>query len=100
MQNLLAFNRLKDNLNVIKNMILDNFMINNNSYCLIGIVCSPYSGHYNELIINMNEDVNLLKKSKNYFYDSQKNENYILPIDNWRDVLDNNYPYILIYLKK
>ena len=48
----------------------------------------------------MNEDVNLLKKATNYFYDSQKNENYILPIDNWRDVLDNNYPYILIYLKK
>ena len=100
MQNLLAFNRLKDNLNVIKNMILDNIMINNNSYSLIGIVCSPYSGHYNGIIINMNEDVNLLKKATNYFYDSQKNENYILPIDNWRDVLDNNYPYILIYLKK
>ena len=71
-QNLLSFNRLENNLDLIKNLILENILIYNTSYNLIGIVCTPYSGHYNGIIINMKEDINLLKKNTNYFYDSQK----------------------------
>lgn len=97
-QNLLSFNRLKDNLDLIKNLILENILIYNTSYNLIGIVSTPYSGHYNGIIINMKDDINLLKKNSNYFCDGQKNDNFIIPVENWREFLDYNYPYVLIYV--
>ena len=77
---------------------MENILIYNTSYNLIGIVCTPYSGHYNGIIINMKEDINLLKKNTNYFYDSQKNDNFIIPVENWKELLDYNYPYVLIYV--
>ena len=46
----------------------------------------------------MKEDINLLKKNTNYFYDSQKNDNFIIPVENWKELLDYNYPYVLIYV--
>ena len=47
----------------------------------------------------MKEDINLLKKNTNYFYDSQKNDNFIIPVENLKELLDYNYPYVLIYVK-
>ena len=98
-QNFLAFNRLKNNLDLIKNLILDKIVINNINYILKGIVSTPYAGHYNGIITDLNEDIYLLKKGKYYFYDGQKNNNDIIEIENWRGLLDSNLPYILIYNK-
>ena len=98
-QNLLAYNRLKHNLNLIKNLILDKITINNNIYVLKGLVSTPYSGHYNGIITDLNEDIYPLKKGKYYFYDGQKNNNEIIEIENWRELLNTNLPYILFYNK-
>ena len=54
---------------MIKNLIKENIKINNILYELVGIVCSPYSGHFNGIIINLKEDLHLLNKHKSYFYD-------------------------------
>jgi len=57
---------------LIKNLIKENIKINNILYELVGIVCSPYSGHFNGIIINLKEDLHLLNKHKSYFYHGQK----------------------------
>ncbi len=98
-QNLLAFDRLKNNLGLIKSLIKESININNILYKLLAIVCSPYAGHFNGIIIDLKEDYHLLEKNKSYFYDGQKNNNEIIPITNWKEILDRNYPYILMYSK-
>ena len=51
--NLISFNRLKNNIELIKNLIVDNFIVYDIKYVLKGIICCPFSGHYNGLLINM-----------------------------------------------
>ena len=55
-QNILAFNRLKDNKDLIINLIKDSLFLYNTKYELAGIVCTPYSGHYIGQIINVKEE--------------------------------------------
>ena len=99
--NLISFNRLKNNIELIKNLIVDNFIVYDIKYVLKGIICYPFSGHYNGLIINMADDSHLLKQKYNYFCDDTLNDNCIKEItDDWENKLNNNYPNILIYLKE
>ena len=98
-QNILAFNRLKDNKDLIINLIKDSLFLYNTKYELAGIVCTPYSGRYSGLIINMKEDCLLLKKNLNYYFDSQMHNNEILEIKDWKNILNKDLPYILIYIK-
>ena len=60
--NLLAFNRVKDNLDFIKNLIVEELMLFNKKYLLKGLICCPFSGHYNTILINHSKDLHLLKK--------------------------------------
>ena len=78
--NLLAFNRLKSNIEVIKNIIVNEFIVYNTKYVLKSIICCPFSGHYNCVLINLDEDSHLLKKNGNYFYDDRLNDNLIKEI--------------------
>ena len=99
--NLISFNRLKNNIELIKNLIVDNFIVYDIKYVLKGIICCPFSGHYNGLIINMEDDSHLLKQKSNYFYDDTLNDNCIKEIiDDWKNKPNKNYPNILILLKK
>ena len=73
----------------------------NSKYLLIGLICFPFSGHYNALIIKLFEDFHASKKNKNYFYDDRLNNNEIIEIkDNWKDMININLPNILIYAKQ
>ena len=48
----------------------------------------------------MKEDLQYLKKGKNYLYDDRLNNNEIIEIkDKWRYKQDNNIPNIFIYSK-
>jgi hypothetical protein len=99
--NLLAFNRLKSNIEVIKNIIVNEFIVYNTKYVLKSIICCPFSGHYNCFLINLDEDSHLLKKNGNYFYDDRLNDNLIEEIfSDWKNNLNKNYPAILLYLKE
>ena len=84
---------------MIKYIIKKSVSINNILYKLVSIVSSPYARHFNGILIDLKEDCHLLEKNTSYFYDGQKNNNEIIPITNWKEILDINYPYILIYSK-
>ena len=79
--NLLSFNREKNNLSTIKSIIKEEFEVFNTKYLLRGLICCPFAGHYNGLIINLLEDFHVLKKNNNYFYDDRLNNNEILSAD-------------------
>ena len=99
--NLLAFNRLRSNIEIIKNIIVNEFTVYNTKYILKGIISCPFSGHYNGYLINLDEDSHLLKKNCNYFYDDRLNDNLIEElIGDYKNDLNNNYPAILIYRKE
>ena len=99
--NLLAFNRLKSNIEVIKNIIVNEFIVYNTKYVLKSIICCPFSGHYNCFLINLDEDSHLLKKNCNYFYDDRLNDKLIEEtFGDWKNNLNKNYPAILLYLKE
>ena len=99
--NLLSFNRLKNNIELIKNLIINEFTVYNTKYVIKGIICCPFSWHYNGILINLDEDFHLLKKTGNYFYDDRLNNNSIEEIPgNWKNKLNDNYPTILIYIKE
>ena len=102
--NSLSFNREKKNLLTIKRILKEEIEVFNTKYLLRGLICCPFSGHYSALIIKLFEDFHVLKKNKNYFYDDRLNNNEIIEIieikDNWRDIINNNLPNILIYAKQ
>ena len=54
--NLLAFNRLRSNIEIIKNIIVNEFTVYNTKYILKGIISCPFSGHYNGYLINLDEN--------------------------------------------
>ena len=89
-QNILAFNRLKANKDLIINLIKDSIFLYNTKYELAGIVGTPYSGHYSGIIINMKADSHLLKKNLNYYFDNQLNNNEILEIKDWKNILNKD----------
>ena len=51
--NLICFNRMKENLTIIKDKIINNFNIYNRSFSLKVIIWSPFSGHYLGIITNL-----------------------------------------------
>ena len=46
--NLLAFNRLRSNIEIIKNIIVNEFTVYNTKYILKGIISFLFAGHYND----------------------------------------------------
>ena len=82
--NLLSYNRLKENWNIIKDIILDEFQFNNSSYKLGDISKSLFSGHYYVFIISL-LDIHLLRNNHNYFDDYLGNGNEVE--DNYKNYL-------------
>ena len=78
--------------------IKEDFIVFDTKYIWRGIIFYPFSRLYREIILNMKEDLQYLKKGKNYLYDDRLNNNEIIEInDNWSFKLDNNILNILIY---
>ena len=98
--NNLIWNRMKENINTIINLIVDNFVVYNTKFELEGIISNPYSGHYTAFIINLKEDLYLLEKANNYYYDDISNYNEIVKLNiDYKEKLRNDLPLILIYRK-
>ena len=51
--NLLAYNRLKSNIEIIKNIIVNEFTVYNTKYILKGFISCHFSGHYKGYLINL-----------------------------------------------
>ena len=61
--NILSFDRLKNNIEIIKTLSVNEFTIYNSNYSLKALVYFPFAGHYNGFIINLFQDCYLLKKN-------------------------------------
>ena len=55
--------------NRYKHLIVNETIIDNNSYNLIGTINQPSIDHYTSCIINNKNTISNLKINKNYFYD-------------------------------
>ena len=64
---------MKDNIDILKNKIVDKFSAYNYTF---------------------------IKKGKNYFYDDLLNDNNIIEVSDFKPLLNQNIPYILIYSRK
>ena len=98
--NLICFNRMKDNIKIIKDKIVETFSVYKFKFSLKAIICLPFSGHYSGIVTNLEKDKNPLKKGKNYIYDDLKNYNDIIEINEFNDLLDQNILYILVYSRE
>ena len=96
-QDLLIYNKIKNNLFYINNILVDNFTFCDNSYKLRGLICQPYAGHYSTILINIPMNSFLIEKGKNYYYDDRKNNNEIIPLINWREKLNDDIPVLALY---
>ena len=96
---LLMFNKIKNNLGYIEYILENEFEIFGAKYEIRGLITQPYAGHYNAIIINVQEPSFLIDKGKNYYYDDTKNNNEIIEIDNWKNWIKNNIAIIAIYEK-
>ena len=56
--NLICFNRMKDNIKIIKDKIVEKFSVYNFNFSLKAIICSPFSRHYCGILINLEKDEN------------------------------------------
>ena len=78
-------------------ILVDNFEIFGPKYGVRGIIAQPFVGHYNAMIINVQETSFLIEKGKNYYYDDTMNNNEIIEIINWKNWLKSNMPTLAIY---
>ena len=93
------FNKIKANLDKIEYILVNNFEIFGSKYEIRGIIAQPFVGHYNAMIINVQETSFLIEKGKNYYYDDRMNNNEIIEIINWKEWLKTNTPTLAIYEK-
>ena len=98
--NLLCYNRMEENINLILEKILEKITVYNTNYFLKAVICSPFSGHFSGLIINLEDNYKNLEPNNNYYYDDYINNHEIIKIDNFKDILKDNIPFILIYKKE
>ena len=83
----------------IKNQLENNIIIRNDVYILLGLISCPFNEHYICMLINLYEDFNSLKKGLTYFYDDMSINHDLNEISNYKDLLEDNLPYIGIYIK-
>ena len=94
---LLIYNKLKNNINYIKKLLVDNFIFCDSSYQIRGLICQEYAGHYSAILINLQTNYFLLEKGLNYYYNDRKDNNEIIPLINWKDKSDEDIPVLALY---
>ena len=97
---LILYNKIKENLNYIKNILVDSFSFCDKVYNLKGLICQEYAGHYSAILINVNDNSFLIDKGKTYYYNDRKYNNEIRIIENWKEKLNEDIPVLAIYEKE
>ena len=93
------FKKIKNNLSHIEYILENEFEIFGAKYEIRGLITQPYAGHYNHIIINVQEPLFLIDKGKNYYCDYTKNKNEIIELVNWKNWIKNNIPILAVYDK-
>ena len=92
--------KVVENLKSFKDINLLNsiFILNKNSYHLALLICYPYMSYYTCIIICLYYNIKDLKKNSSYFYDNC-NSMVLRILDNYKNKLITDLPYISNYIK-
>ena len=94
-----ALKNIKNNLNLIKNQFVDKFIFKFEEYSLTGLIWCQYFGYYVDILIDLIENVKYLIKGCSCFYDDTYISHDLYEIDSYLSLLNDNLPYIAIYMK-
>ena len=97
--NNLLFTKLKDNIKYIEHIIVEEFEYSNYKYKLRGIISMPSDDHYAATLIDLQNSSFLMEKGKSYYYNDRRNNNEIIYLKNWKSILKNEVPILLLYEK-
>ena len=92
-------NRIKYNKEII-DFIKDDKIINNDEYILVGVITTPTNDHYTGLILNGSYNSIYLKNNVINYDDSKSKNHNICEVENLKQFLISNNPYIALYKKK
>ena len=95
----LIYDKLKENIYYIKKMLVKNFYFCDFVYQLRGLIFQEYAGLYSAKLINVQNKSFLIDKGRNYYYNDCKNNNEIIPLNNWKDKINEEIPILALYEK-
>ena len=98
--NSLFFDKLKENYKYIKYILSKDFEYLNNKFILWGLILMPSDDHYTALLVNVKNEQFLIEKGKSYYYNDIINNNEIIPVENWKNILDKEVPVLALYQKE
>ena len=59
----------------------------------------PSDDHYTALLVNVKNEQFLIEKGKSYYYNDIINNNEIIPVENWKNILGKEVPVLALYQK-
>ncbi len=60
----------------------------------------PGDDHYTATLINIQNNSFLMEKGKSYYYNDRMNNNEIINLENWKSILNNEVPILVLYEKE
>ena len=97
--NSLLFNKLRENIDYIKKIIVEEFKYYNIIYRLRGIISMPSNDHYTATLVNIQTESFSIEKGKSYYYNDNSNNNEIVPLEDWKVILNDEIPVLILYQK-
>ena len=78
-------------------MLNEDLYINNNYYKLLRTIYTPTEDHYTGIVINLRKTLKNLKNNYDYYYDGLNG--FLEKLENYRNKLESEYPYLGLYIK-
>ena len=97
--NSLLFNKLRENIDYIRKIIVEEFKYYNIIYRLRGIISMPSNDHYTATLVNIQTESFSIEKGKSYYYNDNSNNNEIVPLEDWKVILNDEIPVLILYQK-
>ena len=63
------------------------------------MISMPSDDNYTTTLINLNNSF-LMEKGKSYYYNDRMNDNEIINLENWKCILNNEVPILVLYEKE
>ena len=60
----------------------------------------PSEDHFTLTLINLQNNSFLMEKGKSYYYNDIMNNNEIINIENWKRILNDEVPILVLYEKE
>ena len=57
----------------------------------------PSDDYYTATLIDLQNSSFLMEKGKSYYYNDRRNNNEIIYLENWKSILKNEVPILVLY---